>query len=196
MTTGQHDEPDTTERVRGIARAWGWARSRARVLIVVALALGGVLYLILTPDSERDREPSAERDRGSIAETAAPEPHDHGHGEHGSDHSEDTPDDQRQEVQQVANGFAVDFANPGSGQADWLARVSRWTGPYLTQQLGRTDWTRVPAAQLTTLRPVATGLVVVDLVAVYDTGLEVGTRVERTESGWKVTTFQPMNTAY
>lgn len=91
----------------------------------------------------------------------------------------------------VATGFARDFADPGTGHADWLARVRRWTTPYLAAQYQRTDPYRIPAATLTAVKPIAVGATTVSYVASYDNGLTLACRVELGPTGWKVTGAQP-----
>jgi hypothetical protein len=91
----------------------------------------------------------------------------------------------------VATGFARDFADPGTGQADWLARVRRWTTPYLARQYQQTDPHRIPAATLTTIAPVAAGETIVSFIASYDTGLRLACRIELGPTGWKVTSAAP-----
>ncbi|MDP9240460.1 MAG: hypothetical protein M3O55_07450 [Actinomycetota bacterium] len=95
----------------------------------------------------------------------------------------------------VAAGFARDFADPGTGsetdKADWLARVGRWTTPYLIDQYRQTDPHRIPTATLRSIKPIATGETTVSFVAAYDTGLTLDCRVELGPTGWKVTTASP-----
>ncbi|PZS31674.1 MAG: hypothetical protein DLM59_09555 [Pseudonocardiales bacterium] len=91
----------------------------------------------------------------------------------------------------VATGFARDFATPGAGPSDWLARVRRWTTPYLADQYRQTDPHRIPSATLTSVTPVATGGTIVTFTAVYDTGLTLDCRVELGPTGWKVTAATP-----
>ncbi len=91
----------------------------------------------------------------------------------------------------VATGFARDFAHPGSGAADWLARVRRWTSPYLAEQYRHTDPYRIPSGSLVTVEPAAKGDTVVTFVATYDTGLSLTCRVELGPTGWKVTSAAP-----
>jgi hypothetical protein len=91
----------------------------------------------------------------------------------------------------VATAFARDFANPGTGHTDWVARVRRWTSGYLAGQYQQTDPHRIPAATLLAVKPVAAGGTSVTFVASYDTGLTLTGRVELGPTGWKVTSAQP-----
>lgn len=93
--------------------------------------------------------------------------------------------------QPVAVGFARDFTSPGTGHADWLARVSRWTSDYLAGQYQQTDPHRIPTGALTSLMTVTPGESSVDFLASYDTGLKLACRVELGPTGWKVTRAQP-----
>lgn len=93
--------------------------------------------------------------------------------------------------QPVATGFARDFTNPGTGHADWLARVSRWTSDYLTSQYKRTDGHRIPVATLTGITAVSTGETTVDFRAAYDTGLTLNCRAELGPTGWRIARAMP-----
>jgi len=93
--------------------------------------------------------------------------------------------------QPVATGFARDFTNPGTGHADWLARVSRWTSDYLASQYARTDPHRIPVATLTGITTITAGETTVDFRASYDTGPALNCRVEIGPTGWKVTRALP-----
>lgn len=97
--------------------------------------------------------------------------------------------------QPVATGFARDFTNPGTGHADWLARVTRWTSEYLTSQYQRTDERRIPVASLTSITTVSAGETTVDVLASYSTGLKLICRVELGPTGWKVTRADPDTSA-
>ena len=83
----------------------------------------------------------------------------------------------------VVTGFATDFAQPAP---DWSTRVIRWTTAYLTEQYRALPLERVPAATLQDVEVVATGETVVDVIAVYDTELQLIIRVENSPEGWKV----------
>lgn len=97
--------------------------------------------------------------------------------------------------QPVATAFARDFTNPGTGHADWLARVSRWTSDYLTSQYQRTDEHRIPVASLTGIMTVTAGETTVDFRASYNTGLKLDCRAELGPTGWRVTRAQPAGSA-
>lgn len=86
----------------------------------------------------------------------------------------------------VAAGFAADYANPGAGKDDWLDRISRWTSPQLTDGYRLTDPNRLPAAQLQRLSPPLnndSGTVIYD--AFYDT-LTLEIRVAFLDDRWQV----------
>lgn len=196
MSAGQHhsaDKPEESAPASASTRLWLWMRDHLRVLVIAALALAAGMVLVLAPGRENEDHPTSAQESPTIAEPASP-PHEHPGP--GSDHAEDTPEDQRREVESVARGFATDFADPGKDKQDWFGRVSRWTNPHLSTQLELTDWGRIPSAEVMIVQPAATGMAVVDVVVGYDTGLRIGVRVERARDGWKVTTFHPMTTAY
>lgn len=88
----------------------------------------------------------------------------------------------------VLTGFATDFAQPGP---DWSTRVIRWTSDYLTEQYRQLPLDRVPAGSLQGLEVVVTGEAVVDVIAVYDTGLRLAIRAENSAEGWKVAKVEP-----
>lgn len=93
--------------------------------------------------------------------------------------------------QTVLTGFAIDFARPGP---DWVARTTRWTSDYLTEQFGQIDQTRVPAATLLSVEIHSGGEYSVDAAASYDTGLVLLMRAELTPAaGWVITTVRPAN---
>jgi len=91
----------------------------------------------------------------------------------------------------VINGFAVDFTHPGAGHDDWLARVSTWSSDELAASLAQTAPERIPDAHLEHLTPLATGDVVVDVLAEYDTGLQLVIRAQTGPAGWHVTFAEP-----
>lgn len=88
----------------------------------------------------------------------------------------------------VLTGFATDFAQPGP---DWSTRVIRWTSDYLTEQYRQLPLDRVPTGSLQGLEVVVTGEAVVDVIAVYDTGLRLVIRAENSAEGWKVAKVEP-----
>ncbi|SDY85913.1 hypothetical protein SAMN05661080_04828, partial [Modestobacter sp. DSM 44400] len=63
----------------------------------------------------------------------------------------------------------------------------RWTSDYLTAEYSQLTPDRVPSAALQSLEVVSAGEAVVDVVAVYNTGLRVIIRAEDSAAGWKVT---------
>lgn len=91
----------------------------------------------------------------------------------------------------VVDGFAVDFTSPGAGRDDWLARVSRWTTPELAAGLADTAPERIPDARLEHVTALSTGDVVVDVLAEYDTGLQLVIRAQTGPAGWLVTLAEP-----
>ena len=88
----------------------------------------------------------------------------------------------------VVNGFAADFTRPGP---DWVARTTRWTSEYLTDQFGQVDQTRVPVAALLSVDIHSSGEYSVDAAASYDTGLVLLIRAELSPTGWVITTVRP-----
>lgn len=84
----------------------------------------------------------------------------------------------------VVTGFATDFTHP---DPSWSTRVVRWTSDYLTAEYSQLTPDRVPSAALQSLEVVSAGEAVVDVVAVYNTGLRMIIRAEDSVAGWKVT---------
>ena len=87
---------------------------------------------------------------------------------------------------QVAAGFAADYGNPGAGKDDWLARVSRWTSPQLTDGYRMTDPNRLPEAVFQHLSPPLnndSATIVYD--ATYDT-MTLEIRLAFVEDRWQV----------
>lgn len=84
----------------------------------------------------------------------------------------------------VVTGFATDFTHP---DPSWSTRVVRWTSGYLTAEYSQLTLDRIPSAALQNIEVVSAGEAVVDVVAIYDTGLRVIIRAEDSAAGWKVT---------
>lgn len=87
---------------------------------------------------------------------------------------------------QVAAGFAADYGNPGTGKDDWLARISRWTSPQLSDGYRLTDPNRLPGAVFQHLSPPLnddSGTIVYN--AIYDT-MTLEIRLGFVEDRWQV----------
>lgn len=74
--------------------------------------------------------------------------------------------------------------------------MTRWTTPALAEAYRTTNPARISAAKLELITEQATGTSVVDFIANYDNGMNVGIRVEYVEREWTVTSCVPMKTAY
>ncbi len=95
----------------------------------------------------------------------------------------------------TARGFAQDFTNTTGGHPAWVRRLQRWTSSYLAQQYQYTDIRTVPIAALTELTPLSVSTRRADVLASYDSGLNLTCRVELTSHGWKVINAEPADTA-
>ncbi|GAB4590088.1 hypothetical protein [Nocardia sp. IFM 10818] len=167
--------------------------SRRRIwTTLLAAALAGTVYASLhycgTP-ADQPAPPTAATP--SPAPPAAPAPHGH----MGTDSEPGTSASNDQAISAI-RGFATDFAVPGTGPEDWWTRARRWASPHLADALRSTDWNRLPAATLTTVRIHASGPSVADAEAVYANGLALAIRAEKVAQEWRVTTVVPMRTRY
>lgn len=186
-------EPDTDvddARAARLRSMRSWIRAHRITVIAVVIAVGWLFYTLVIDRPEPSNEMGETQSTVVVPapSSLAPPAEDEG-----TDADHNTPMGTPQEYLDVANGFARDFTIAGP---DWHSRVSRWVTPELADAYRTTDPHRVPSAVLTDVQVQALGSSVVDLIATYDTGLRLGIRVEYAFGGWKVSTCQPMTTAY
>ncbi|SHN88990.1 hypothetical protein SAMN05660350_04982 [Geodermatophilus obscurus] len=179
---------------------------RRPVLLVTAalLAIVGAVFLIppttsssagassttlaQTPDSASSPPTAADEQPTPVA---APDPQPGGAGpqdrRHAGEHGQGHPPG-REPWRPVVTGFATDFTQPGP---DWGTRVTRWTSDYLTAEYRQMDLARIPVAGLLGIEVRVAGEFLIDVVADYDTGLQLVIRAEASAAGWTVTRLQP-----
>jgi hypothetical protein len=92
----------------------------------------------------------------------------------------------------VVTGFAADLTRPGP---DWAPRVTRWTSDYLAAEYRALDPSRAPTATLQAVEVNTAGESLVDVVAVYNTGLHMIIRAEDSVDGWMITRVEPAEQA-
>lgn len=190
-TSDGDDDAAPAKGLGGSLRAWVSRHPVATVLLVIAV--GWLIYTLVIDRPSPDGSQSDEGTSATFApmETAPrtaqempPATGDpHGHEPMGPAH----------QYELVARAFAQDFANGAPG---WWERVSRWTIPALSDAYRTTNPDRVSTGTLEELVEHSAGSSVADFVASYDTGLDVGIRVEFVDGEWKVTSCVPMKTAY